>query len=1091
MKLFVEKKLENFNPETYTASPEIVYTTSDDGFKLRATVTSSNTGVFTFSDLIPCEIGEQCIVKADYNIISGIGFTKHIQIYHNGVLQGDLVESSQVSFTRVTNEIEIRFVVDGSYIIDLYNLSLTKVGLSEIDLVENEDIRLTKQIKDFGNIGDVKAGFSNNITIQFSDKNNINVGFFSNISSENILKLINGIKAIITTDEGDILADGIVTIKNIERYNETFFCNLFFTSFDTSFFKKLSEENVEVPHIYINNTWQSKVDNMNRTMDTFELNNEKYVFGLVNNDNKYEYETAGNQFNLNMGVYIYEIQEIDKSSLSSQKNIQNNSVPWSHGYSAVPSDLEPFIRLKYLMNEIHQKYGYTMEGTIFNDPKVYNLVTNPILKEIEPAEIINEIKFSDYLEWTCGYDRHTSKFLKVVTTDTTNYDVIHTNLGVDSYCKFDVNDSDKNNYEDLYGNVLVGHTPWYLNGLDWRKNFTTKDMKVRVKVKINHNNGISGYFRLIIADGFYNANGNYAQMNPYSWMITEDIYLNANSSNADYVYFEKDIVIKDFQGFKGDGDGDAYFIRVNMVNDIVCTTANPIHVEVDATYSEIRPTENIEMGNSYYMDDKYSLTYSEQDLMKDFINKFNLIPQVNTLENKVTYYTYDEFYSLDEELNWEKKILRDKKIIYDYSMKDAKSTYYFQNNCKASNIDLEKYDLESKYGQYELKTLFTNKSTYKIENKIENIFFDTEPDKLEPFGIYDKTDEGVGGFPLICSTDTAIKDQTIYCGDGVDLEEDRVSYKRTKQTKSLIGYAKKYRSKSQRINGYEMNAIPLTYKNRSPWYLLKYNDWNVTDKPQSYYVRYLSPFNEISSGFFLDDNVDLTLNNSNQQPIYNSLTFEDIPKFNISKNLYSEYESEMINILNTNTHSLEAFFMLSETEYRELTLREKIFLDGNRYIIKKIDSFRPKEPVKITLMTYQFQQGIKQVHKADGYNTTIWTASSIPDIGWYSWGESSSEYQIGLTTMNHKPGQRYRIKLTLKSTDGGWVKGIYRNGSTSDLQSENDYIHPGAILNYYFEYDRTDTAISTPTSYVSESFKFQGSSSSTRFTIYGIEVYEI
>jgi len=1090
MKLFLEKKNQKFNPEVYTKTTDIDYTETSNGFKIDVVINNSNTPqIFTFDNEIPCEIGEQCIISANITH-GGLSFNTHVNIYHDGNLIGDLITENQLSFTRTTNEIEIRFEETGSTTFHLSDLQLTRSGFVEVEMIDTEKVSLTKEVKDFSNIGDVKAGFSNNITIKYSISNNDSVGYFTNVTNERILKLINGVKAVMTTDYGDKIADGVVTIKNIERMNETFFAHLFFTSFDSSFFKKLSDTDTTTPHVYVNNDWQSKVNNMEKEMDNFENDEDPYIFGMINDNNKYEYKTASNQFNINTGAYVYEIQEIDKSQLTSQKNIQNNNVPWSHGYSDVPNALEPMVRIKYLMNEIHNKYGYKMEGSIFNDPKLYNLVTNPILKEVEVAEIIPDIKFSDYVEWTCGDPRHKSKFLYPTTTDSSNYNVVHNNLPIDASPKFDVNDADINNYKDLYGNDLAGHTPWYLDGINWKKNFTSKDVKVNVKVRIDHNNGISGYFRIIIADGFYNSNGNYAQMNPYSWMITEDMYLNQNDSIGDYVYFEKDIVIKDFQGFQGDITDDAYFIRVNIVNDIVCSTANPIHTQVDVTYSEIRPNEGVEMGNSYYLDDKYTFTFTEQQLMKDIINKFNLIPIVNTIDNIVTYYTYEEFYDEDIELNWEDKIIRDKKILYDYSMKDAKSIYYFENNCKASNYDKDKYDLEHLYGQYELKTLFINKKDYKIENKIDNLFFDIEPDKAEPFGIYDKTEEGVGGFPLVCSNDTEIKDQTIYCGDGLDLEDDRVSYKKKKVKKSLIGYAKNYRSKTQSINGIHKNYIPLTYKNKSPYYTLLYKTWTVGYDIPGYYMRYMGPFNEISSSHFEDDNIDLSLDNSYHQAIYNSLTFDKIEGLYASKDLYDEYKYEMENILYDNTHTLEAFFNLSETEYKNISMREKILIDGNRYIIKKISNFSPKIPVKITLMTYQYQKGIKLLYTSDGYSTTIWTFSSSPKIDWYSFGLSSSNYQIGFTTVNHTPGKKYKIKIKMKTDDGGWVKGIYRNGEISDLQSENTFI--GTSYQWYeFEYIRTDTSISTPTSYVSESLMSKGSTNNTKFYIGHIEIYQV
>ena len=114
MKLFLEKKNQNFNPEVYTKTSDIVYTTSSDGFLIDVTVNGGNTPqIFTFENEIPCEIGEQCIISAKITH-GGLSFDTHVYVYHDGNLIGDLLTQNQLSFTKTANDIEIRFEETGS-----------------------------------------------------------------------------------------------------------------------------------------------------------------------------------------------------------------------------------------------------------------------------------------------------------------------------------------------------------------------------------------------------------------------------------------------------------------------------------------------------------------------------------------------------------------------------------------------------------------------------------------------------------------------------------------------------------------------------------------------------------------------------------------------------------------------------------------------------------------------------------------------------------------------------------------------------------------------------------------------------------------
>lgn len=1048
MKLYLSKENKEFNPTNYETVGDVSIKETSTGNEIRM-VSTGDTAEYIFYDEIPVLDGEQCTLSLNHREDGFYSLTS-LKFYHNSVYIGDFITDSELTFVKSSSDITIKAAVTGLIQYDISNIVLKKVGLVEVEMVNSDDIQITQEVKDFSNIGDTKSGFVNNITIKYNQLNNDNLGFFTNISSSNIEKLVNGIRAVLTTDDGTFLSDGIITLKEVVREYEVWFMQIFFSGTDVSFFTKLSKTTFDVPHIYIDNTYDSKVTSHSEY--TEDLIDESFMYGYVDDDYLFEDNSATNYYQKNKGFFANEILEVDDISSSSTKEWVNDGAPWDNGYSSFPSSSVPLVKHKHLLEQLHNKYGYTYEGEIFNDPSYYNLSTNVILNKQEP-DTMTDIVFHPYLQLDTGTGLQVSEFSEVISASTSYF--THTASSGKTISEpnkyYDINDINiNNNYYSLYGSVL-GDTLHCVR--------PTKNFKIKCNVKVDILFGcvdITGYIRVQLMDGLYNSDTNSATMNPYSWMINEDIYVSKEISTPYETQILKEIVVDELHFRRMLNSEDGYFVRLNMQNETIITGPTPVVVSCTVTYKDIEVIEELETGNGYWLDEQGSFTFNEQDFMKDFINKFNLIPSVDEKNKIITYRTFNDFYFNDKtELNWERNILRDKQIKYNYI--DAKSLYQFENNSTGSNDEKNSYEAENdiKYGSIAIQTTFNNTESYKIENKISNLFF-TNDDYIRGTYSYND-DERYPGFPLMLSIDLFIKDEYLYLRDGTTLDTQREKFdEKSKLTKSVFGYPRSIKG-SQIINGHTIDGSPLVnadgfYPDINLWRGVNSGSWG-TDLVDSLYPRYLGPINYITSDVFASYSEDYIT--------YNTLSYSDIvDTIDVSHNLYDYYDYEIQNLIKPSTHTLDAFFKLTEAEYVNITMREKVYIDSVRYIIKKISKYNPKLPTKITLLSWMYQpSGWLEVYSnqdSDDYVPMFSTTDSETEItNNYFTLNPDTQNDLGFLTNYHKVGNSYKVILEVYAIDDVAINGYYTDGSGTDFVAQSKSLSALTIDTYEYEYVRT------------------------------------
>jgi len=1071
MKLFLEKKNQRFNPEVYTKTSDIDYTTSSDGFLIDVTVNGSNTPqIFTFENEIPCEIGEQCVISAKIIPFSVFG-SFEVKVFHDGSSIGDLNMTNEISFEKQNETIEIRFESSGFASLKLSNLSLTKVGYNEVDVLSFEEVKLTKQVKDFGNISDVKAGFTNNIVIKNTQKNIDVIGYFSNISSNNINAIPYGIMAILTTDSGEIMEDGKIIIKEIKRIGNDIYLYLFFSTFDTSFFNYLDTKELSLRHQYIPNTQSSKYINIMKSLNDIESDEDYYLFSHVNNDFHFSFDDISN-FPVCEGAFNYDIQHYNGNSISSYDTKTNSKVPFEGVVFGHLTEMIPVFRVKELIKDIHKKYGYDVEGEIFDDPKFFNLVITPVKKEYKLSEDnnIDELMFSGSID----VDGHNNMiFLTPTTTDVANYDVLSNNnwMGENYYIEnYFMNDQ----YKKLYGHpTRIGNN----HGIQWKHNFDTK-MKLKITISIDKSAlGTSGIFRIGISDTYQV--GYKTKMNPHSFFVIEDIVVKDDSTGISII--EKEITVDKVRMIR-QNDIHFYGIKVFIIGDeLNGASANPITCNFSVSLSDLNKDKIAVNNNSYYIDDVWFLDTSELDFMKDLITKFNLIPIVDTINHKIIYKTFDEFYLTNNDIDFNDKIMRDKEIVYDFYSKDMKSKYIFRNNTQASNED---FDDRPEYGEKTVNTNILNRGDYIIDNKIENMYFDLQGKEI--YGKYDKTKDKLGGFPLKGNLDTNLYDYDISLDDYTEIDSDRTIWNKEKMKTSVLGYVKEFIGKDHYFNNLHKFGFPITDSNGFRHYST-YKDCGSKISPSTFdpdvtNIRFVGPNNQIN---YYEKTNELLYNFS----VYNTLNYDLFSDNYTNITQYAFFDLEMKNFNLLNNHTLTSYMILSESEYVILNMREKLIIDGNRYLIKKISNFSPKKPTKIELQSFGFNPGWRKIYESD----EKFILESPQPVGMrdnmFQNVNFMGDFLIGVATNHHLVGKKYKVSFKIRTNDDSELVRVYKGGSTgTNAMNLNINIPAYTTIPIEYEYIREEGTNNMASE--KELWYFNPSTSFIQHTITDMVIYE-
>lgn len=1025
-----------------------------DPFLIEISITINKTN--TARNTLELEYGTQTILLFDTNVSS--------DIKEKIPLSYEATEDKIISFTLYAHT--------DDYSITISSINIKIPTLLPIPILNSDEVEINKQIKDFDNITDIKASYTNNIKLKYTPEIIENFGYFTEISTSEIYNSLNGIRSILTTDDAYFIAEGIINIQQIIKSRENYIIDIFFTSYISSFFHKLSSENLNVPHIWCENTLSDRQTNFQQKSDSY---NDDYNYTFVADNYLFYDNSLINNYDIHSGFFELSVIDWTSSIVDIGLTKTNKTMPIHLGYSGMPALSQPAFKHKYILETLHKKYGYTVETEIFNDPKYYNLHIAPSKNNDKDIVSVNDMKFEGTVVLDNNSGLTDTVWLTALNLDTNYFGTTAATFSNEETF-YDVIESTYNDYEKMYGDKVNKDFKGFISKKNMR---LSGDAKLTFEFKKEE--FASTNIRVIITDNVIDLSNNYIQMNPYSTHIIKDFIVEAptgTTTSTQTIEFEYNDIL-----YLNDTDNNiARGFKVHIITDgYQPTRVAKFTTKATLEITNIEIYENGVLNNPYWMDDELSFNISEKTFIRDFITKFNLIPEIDYINKIVYYYEFDKFYEDGEFLDWSDKIDRNKDLLYLYGKNNNPDSYKFTNNSKKKSEKQKEYEElnDKNYAELIVESIYDNTKIQNIQNLISNLFFDYEDGRM--YGLYNNSDDELyGGFPLYCAKTVFMKQETFILYDKTALDEKRYRFdEKSNRENTIIGYINPIKGKTQIINGHIENGVPFVNSGLFAYGPIFRNDTTGTHSSYNHITlepKYLAPFNVIDSSSF--KSTSYNFNN-----FYNSLVYDD--SINSTINLYDEYRKEINNFtLPTNyndNHLLECFVVLGLEEYSNLKLSETIKIDNRYYIIKKISNFLDNRPTKITLMSWRYKpHGKRYIYNTDKIPAVIAFSNDIDlSVEGKIYFNNTTEQTIGFFTNYHKTGSEYTVKFTWTSYGDDVDFEAYSRNGLNDFVTLHDV--SGSVE---YTYTRTQSSYSY---YNLETIKMKAAQNNVYIT-YKIEI---
>ena len=209
------------------------------------------------------------------------------------------------------------------------------------------------------------------------------------------------------------------------------------------------------------------------------------------------------------------------------------------------------------------------------------------------------------------------------------------------------------------------------------------------------------------------------------------------------------------------------------------------------------------------------------------------------------------------------------------------------------------------------------------------------------------------------------------------------------------------------------------------------------------------------------------------------------------------YENQINNNLSNNLHGLTCYALLTEDEFANITMREKVIINSRKYIIKKISNYSPNEPTKIDLLSWDYGTSYdnRLVCNYSGDSILLYAGTDHVNMinkNGFDLINGISEYKVGIPTNFHYEDTEYKVKMNYTCDYGSArVKSIINNGTTGAETAINHNISSGTTGSFEVSYSRDAHNSSYPASVLFETLIFDTVSSNTRIKIDSIEVYQV
>lgn len=1086
----------------------------------------------TIYNCIPGDIGRSITLSLTYIVNIAPENSHTFTIYHNDVEVGEITENNtDINFIKVNNDITIRYrtaVTHNPAEVDLTNIYINEskdnyYNTPELDILDSKKVSYNAQKKDFTEINATKSSYSNTIKLKFTPNNIEHFGYHTNLTDNNLIEFINGVKAFIATDNGNIYQEGKLTIKKIIKYNNNYVVEVVFTDDSIAFFSSLeSTDKISLPDDKIvENTYNDKIDDLVYDDDYFEKNEKFWRYGFVINNYKLEDDDVKHEWTPNTGEMIIGYTSLkDNNTINIYENDLTSS-PMTWGYSNYPQGAIPMVRYKELLKEVHDKYGFSMSGSILDDPRFYNLVLNTIStkneEENEETKLIawegeitiNHNIMQDHEQgtflkpgWMSGetfisyqsdlsninplfnFVRRTNK-QNIVPEYVINEDILADDMKEVAF------GTETNNFDNAMQYVVEGINP--------KHDFYTK-VKASVMVEwetiIASSNLDPIEFDLILSDNIYkdSTNGSLI-MNPYSFYYSKTFDVHQKTTNPGT--WSRGVFQHSFEMEKVHYDqlytGSAYTIKANVRKHTGGLSPNGTNIKFNINIRFEKIYDGTKYKGAYLLSER-KIDLTENDLVKDFITRFNLYPVVDVETNIIEYKTYNEYYfglennlisPIEHEFHIKNKMVAEnKQVKYIYSGKHFRKSYNFISNTDIDNIDLTDYNVISPFGEYTFDTLFIGASEQEIELKIDTPFFSNQ----KCMTTFPYKDFKVGWLDNKIERDeNGIRKENYSIVELIENPDDEFDV--ISKNNSLDG------GKSDRFNNYAYDSALddnfigyMTNKGKK-----EIGDYDRVTRGNQNNIKVMSPFYQPFDEDLVNPSNDISINSANF-----GYREEDL----VVHSLYDIYYSNQIEMLgNTKKHIIEVYLVLSELEISKIGLGTNIFYDGNNYIISKISNLIANVPSKFELIKINTNLRVSNALTISQSENTSNINYFYCDDYTYIHSDGLIEFVapggdtiVGMYTNMHVVGRKYKIRFDIRRGNFLPVRlsGYYRDGNKGDYVAlDIDVLQSFETIE--FEYIRTELPTGVedkPFTRIFESLKIHAWNQTASFIIKNIEIIE-
>lgn len=902
--------------DEWTYSGGFTSTENGDGIYELNKISNTDNDILISKNIL--KVGKKYKITGLYHITSGSFKIKNGSQVLNYITGGD-------SFSLVFTATDAKLEIESTWETNEWSISefiIEEDGYTSLDLYDEPGILLNFSISDIRDYSKRMGTFSKNFTIPGTNKNNDFFDYVFDINTQSKLGMLEKCEAVIS-DGGVTLSQGYIWIDGVNKLDKVNEYSLQFYGEQLNLFNLIGDDYLE-------------------SLDFSELNHTLT-----------EYDPLYSWIDLDYFHYVYPWLDYGRDwGLGGEFGRITDDAP---SCGVTPHDMFPAIQVKYILDKIMTKYGFSYDSEFLNSSEFKKIIL-PYVNNIEELYGWHTVTKTNHGGMVMNERRCEDFHLDITTPETVNLG-FYTNEtmkaghdGIPSYYDdggyvYKINKVIELYRRFNYGPFLVSNLGYPgVQGYDGTPNPNCYQV---------HQNHIPGSY-LVPHDGKYRMTLTYKieQWENISQDERDGLKIYACKLNKKYVMRDGIVMFDD------NSHENSWYIydettdvptlvdsRTGSTSGYVTTTGVTIDCEAgDEIYFKMKGVNHLlehhvwqarvssieieEYGYGEGIDIDMNKVLPKnvkiKDFIKDLVLLFNLYIDIDADDSSnLLIETRDDYYSSGSTLDW------------------------------SSKIDISQQINLTKPTDYQS---LINKLMYKEDKDYLNLQFNNEKDILKV---------GYGGKKFIYQNDVLDGEQTTklsvfaptIINDIWDVNGD--GGKPQFVVSRLWNGAYPKTDESPRFE-YQTEWVPrLLYFNNID---IGYNtetqtrfNYNGNVNQAGMYNKYKYPYcGHILDPFNLDDTQDLNFEtalkiNGTYQKTFTGGPLVDNKQIMTNNNCFNKYYSNQIN-QNTNKDAslLIGYFLLDSTDISKLNLADKVFVNGSYFYINKIVDYNPAQNKSLT-----------------------------------------------------------------------------------------------------------------------------------------------